>query len=403
MEDGESEQLLVVKANTRLRYGSTSSVTSVASPKLECESPGSTNSRARGGSQRQEGTNCNISNQDDDLKDLISYVHEDVSDEVSHAGHVTNTSDDVANESSEEDTILALQSTANKTGKSDGDVDWSDENLCLPLQIEDTTRDVMNLSFAGCGFLGVYHLGACAALIRHGAELLRRVEYYGGASAGALVAAALVVRGHDPNTIQECNKFVHNIAADVGRRRLGVLTPGVSLIAPVERFLRELMPDDAYRLASGRLFISLTSVQGKKNKLVSDFDSNEHLVQCLMASSYIPFITGSRQVSIGGMNYMDGGMSDNLPLLQTGRTIRVSPFAGGQEICPRDNDSRPWFTRINGQDFKVNSNNAQRGLHCLFPPKPKGLQRYYRNGYDDAVRFLQEEGLYQQKNTSSNC
>ena len=68
--------------------------------------------------------------------------------------------------------------------------------------LTDLVDDKMNLSFSGCGFLGMYHLGACAAMVAHGAPLLGRVKYFGGASAGALVAAALVVRGVNQPTIE---------------------------------------------------------------------------------------------------------------------------------------------------------------------------------------------------------
>lgn len=50
----------------------------------------------------------------------------------------------------------------------------------------------VGVSFAACGFLGVYHLGAAMALRAHGAGLLRDVTAFAGASAGALVAAALL-------------------------------------------------------------------------------------------------------------------------------------------------------------------------------------------------------------------
>lgn len=51
---------------------------------------------------------------------------------------------------------------------------------------------VLNLSFAACGFLGIYHLGAMDAFLRHGHKLLGSLGACAGASAGALVAAVMV-------------------------------------------------------------------------------------------------------------------------------------------------------------------------------------------------------------------
>lgn len=51
---------------------------------------------------------------------------------------------------------------------------------------------VLNLSFAACGFLGIYHLGAAGAFLRHGGKLLGSLRACAGASAGALVAAVMI-------------------------------------------------------------------------------------------------------------------------------------------------------------------------------------------------------------------
>lgn len=50
----------------------------------------------------------------------------------------------------------------------------------------------MNLSFCGCGFLGIYHLGVAACLKQLSPTLLSNVSKIAGASAGALVASVLV-------------------------------------------------------------------------------------------------------------------------------------------------------------------------------------------------------------------
>lgn len=51
---------------------------------------------------------------------------------------------------------------------------------------------VVNLSFAACGFLGIYQLGAVDAFLTHGQRLLSCLRACAGASAGALVAAVLI-------------------------------------------------------------------------------------------------------------------------------------------------------------------------------------------------------------------
>lgn len=50
----------------------------------------------------------------------------------------------------------------------------------------------LNLSFAACGFLGIYHLGAASALCKHGKKLLKVVKAFAGASSGSLIATVLL-------------------------------------------------------------------------------------------------------------------------------------------------------------------------------------------------------------------
>lgn len=49
-----------------------------------------------------------------------------------------------------------------------------------------------NISFAGCGFLGIYHVGVASCLVEQAPFLVHNARHIYGASAGALTATALV-------------------------------------------------------------------------------------------------------------------------------------------------------------------------------------------------------------------
>lgn len=49
-----------------------------------------------------------------------------------------------------------------------------------------------NISFAGCGFLGIYHVGVASCLVEQAPFLVQNARHIYGASAGALTATALV-------------------------------------------------------------------------------------------------------------------------------------------------------------------------------------------------------------------
>ena len=48
----------------------------------------------------------------------------------------------------------------------------------------------MNLSFAGCGFLGIYHVGVAGCFKKYAPHLL--LDKISGASAGAIAACSLL-------------------------------------------------------------------------------------------------------------------------------------------------------------------------------------------------------------------
>jgi len=47
----------------------------------------------------------------------------------------------------------------------------------------------MNVSFAGCGFLGIYHVGVACCFKKYAPHLL---DHISGASAGAIAACSLL-------------------------------------------------------------------------------------------------------------------------------------------------------------------------------------------------------------------
>ena len=65
-------------------------------------------------------------------------------------------------------------------------------NSIKPGRLDLTLREEVNVSFAGCGFLAIYHLGVATCLLRKGQHFISNVTRWGGSSAGAIAAAAMV-------------------------------------------------------------------------------------------------------------------------------------------------------------------------------------------------------------------
>ncbi|XP_050698652.1 1-acylglycerol-3-phosphate O-acyltransferase Pnpla3-like isoform X5 [Eriocheir sinensis] len=256
------------------------------------------------------------------------------------------------------------------------------ENLKMALD-----KEKMNFSFAGCGFLGIYHVGVAACLKKYAPNLL--VNKISGASAGALAAVCLLC----DSPLGIITSSVLKTATEARRCTLGPFSPTFN----VEKLLREgllsVLPDDAHKIVSGRLFISVTRVSDGKNILLSQFDTREELIHAILCSAFIPGFSGWAPVTFRGVRYADGGFSDNLPSLDR-HTITVSPFCGESDICPRDAPS-PGLLQVNlaNTSIELSKENLYRFARILFPPHPNVLSKMCQQGFNDALDFLQRNNL----------
>ncbi|XP_056455603.1 patatin-like phospholipase domain-containing protein 2 isoform X1 [Gadus chalcogrammus] len=241
-----------------------------------------------------------------------------------------------------------------------------------------------NISFAGCGFSSLYYLGALSCILEHAPHLVRRASKIGGASSGCLVAASLVVG----IPIETCCEYVMSMALAARRHQLSVLHPAFSLLGGVQDSLLRYLPPDAHLWASGRLCVSLTRLSDGENLLVTEFDNREELIQVLLCSCFFPLYCGVTPPSYRGVRYMDGALSNNMPLHDQRNTITVSPFCGEADICPREGGLGVLAVHYGNLGIRVSQLNVKRIYRSFFPPEPAELAEMSHNGYMDALRFL---------------
>ncbi|XP_076066510.1 brummer isoform X3 [Oratosquilla oratoria] len=244
----------------------------------------------------------------------------------------------------------------------------------------------MNFSFAGCGFLGIYHVGVAACLKKYAPNLL--VNKISGASAGALAAVCLLC----DCPLGTITSSVLKTATEARRTTLGPFSPTFN----VEKLLREgllsVLPDDAHERVSGKVFISVTRVSDGKNVLISHFDTREELIQTLLSSAFVPGFSGWMPPTVKGVRYVDGGFSDNLPVIND-NTITVSPFCGESDICPRDTNINFLQVSLANTSIELSRENLYRFARILFPPPPEVLNKMCQQGFNDALDFLQRNNL----------
>ena len=145
-----------------------------------------------------------------------------------------------------------------------------------------------SLSFSGCGFLGIYHVGVGACLLEHAPHVIEQAEKVFCCSAGSIFGAAIV----GGVCMGDACEDVMDMVRDARSRYLGPLHPGFRLVPTLRQRLTELLPDDCYVRCTNKLFISLTRVSDGSNYLASEFGSNEELIDAIVCSSFIPLYCG---------------------------------------------------------------------------------------------------------------
>jgi len=243
-----------------------------------------------------------------------------------------------------------------------------------------------NISFAGCGFIGIYHVGVSACLKTYAPHLLENKIL--GSSAGAMAAVALVCN----LPMEDMARNVVQLANNASEKMLGPFSPSFDLHGTLKGGWELLLPDDIAEKASGRLHISMTKLSDRSNLLVSQFISKSDLLDALLASSFVPMMSGWFPPRFRGDLVIDGGYSDNLPVLGE-RTITVSPFAGDASICPIDESQIGSVLNLrlpqgSGASANISKDNLIKMGKAVVPPNTEGLQRLCSQGYEDAMRYL---------------
>jgi predicted acylesterase/phospholipase RssA len=120
------------------------------------------------------------------------------------------------------------------------------------------------------------------------------------------------------------------------------------------------MPENAYELCSNRLFISVTMITalGFQNKIISQFKSNDELLQACCASSTIPFVTEPNWCRyFRGKPCLDGGLTNNCP---------VFPESSRRQLIFRLSQIEyPWTYVISPRDTCIDALVIRGGLQMV--------------------------------------
>lgn len=92
---------------------------------------------------------------------------------------------------------------------------------------------------------------------------------------------ALLPRVHLPSapSTEEYLRVLNTGLAEVKKYFLGPLSPSCKMVQMMRQFLYDVLPEDSYKFATGKLHVSLTRVTDGENVVVSDYRSKEELIE----------------------------------------------------------------------------------------------------------------------------
>ena len=147
------------------------------------------------------------------------------------------------------------------------------------LHFKDDTSEThsLQMSFGGCGFLGVYHVGVGKCVVDHAPHLFSEFDGFYGASAGAITAVCAACRTN-PMIPYE---WVRTTFEDSRKYWFGMFNPFFDLYSRLRIFLNGYLPENAHKMCRGMVKISLTVIGENglpTNWLVSDFRTRDELI-----------------------------------------------------------------------------------------------------------------------------
>ncbi|XP_077613993.1 patatin-like phospholipase domain-containing protein 5 [Crocuta crocuta] len=246
-----------------------------------------------------------------------------------------------------------------------------------------------SLSFAGAGFLGLYHVGVTSCFREHAPDLFQGARRIYGSSSGALNAMSIIAG----KTVDFCCSHLLDMVRHLENLSLGIFHPAFAPIEHIKQKLLEELPADIHILASQRLGISLTRWPDGHNIIVTDFATRSEVIQALVCTLYFPFYCGTIPPEFRGERYIDGALSNNLPFADSPSTITVSPFHGTVDICPQSTSASIHELNAFNASFQISTKNFFLGFASLIPPSREMVADSCRQGYLDALRFLERRGL----------
>jgi hypothetical protein len=219
----------------------------------------------------------------------------------------------------------------------------------------DFIKDKKIISISPGGFKGVYMLGLCV-YIKDNFNLDNFI--FSGASAGAWNSLMLC-----------CKKDINYFKSDIVDYSIKNTNTLFDLEYLMKKKILEYYTTEDFDLR--RLYIGVTALNGfyPETKIFSNFNNLEDAINCCIASSHIPLITGGIINRYNNMFTFDGGFSKTPYLNISENALHITPSIWKKE-----------------QVIRRNSIADLNEFTTLFSKHKYNFTELYVNGYHDAKK-----------------
>lgn len=253
----------------------------------------------------------------------------------------------------------------------DQDIENSYETINILQNIYDKESMIIeSISFSGGGYNCAYHLGVIKYIFEN--HDFFKTTVYLGASGGASVIGLILCYEKDPNSSAVLNNVINEIAS-IHELNLKMYEQVNKYVQILKRYITE-EKFDQYIKGSNRYNISVTDVTNyiPHNVIIKQFDSYTHYIDIIRASACIPFVLDNTIRKVKENKYIDGGLSNNMPILNK-NTIKISclkyPFMKA-DLYPSES---------------VNIG------YAFIPPPKKYVLNMFKLGYCDMNRYMNHQ------------
>lgn len=214
----------------------------------------------------------------------------------------------------------------------------------------------LDLIISGGGFNGAYGYGCLLFLKEIQNQNRIRINRISGASIGAILGL-IFFTDPDINFIKEYIKIQNNW------RKKGNLNNVKSFIS---RFIfTYFKSDDKVKILDNKLYINRINIENGKEEVICKFKSRDQLVDCILCSSFIPYITnGQKRYK---KKYIDG-IYPYLFKDKKNKSLFINNYNKLHKMLTTKNENNPTLRIIEGAldislFFKFNKSNMCSWLH----------------------------------------